>query len=143
MTITDVAIGVIERDGRVLICRRRKDARFGGFWEFPGGKCEPGETPSDCLRRELSEEVGLVVDPTHAFTMIEHHYAKGPVRLHPFLCRVLSGAAAPLAADELRWVEPDALATHEFPPANDPLLIEVVQHLRTIGRVDPAPQARA
>src|SRR5687767_8821183 len=119
MTITDVAVGIVKRDGRVLICRRRKDARFGGFWEFPGGKCEPGETPPDCLRRELFEEVGLVVEPTHAFAVIEHYYPKGPVRLHPFLCRVVSGAAVPLTADELRWVEPEALAAYEFPPAND------------------------
>ena len=143
MTFTDVAIGIVEREGRVLICRRRKDARFGGFWEFPGGKCEASETPSDCLRRELSEEVGLVVEPTHAFTVIEHQYPKGPVRLHPFLCRVVSGAAAPLAADELRWVAPDALSAHRFPPANDPLLAEIVQYLRTTGGVGAEPQARA
>jgi mutator protein MutT len=130
MTLTDVAIGIVERHGRLLICRRPTDARFGGLWEFPGGKCEPGEAPSACLRRELSEEVGLVVEPVHRFTVIEHHYPKGPVRLHPFLCRIISGTAEALAADQLRWVEPDALFDYQFPPANDPLLAEIVQHLR-------------
>jgi 8-oxo-dGTP diphosphatase len=143
MTTADVAIGIVEREGKVLICLRRKDARFGGFWEFPGGKCEPGEMPSNCLRRELSEEVGLVIEPTHAFTMVEHHYPNGPVRLHPFLCRIISGAAAPLAADGLRWVDPDALAAYDFPPANDPLLVEIVQYLRTIGGVGARPEACA
>jgi 8-oxo-dGTP diphosphatase len=143
MTIADVAIGIVERDGKVLICRRKKDARFGGFWEFPGGKCEPDETPSDCLRRELLEEVGLMVEPIHAFTVIEHDYPKAAIRLHPFLCRVGSGVAAPLVADELRWVELDALSAHQFPPANDPLLAEIVQYLRSLGGVGTRQESRA
>ena len=130
MTFTDVAIGIVERGGHVLICRRKQDTRFGGYWEFPGGKCEPAEAPEACLRRELSEEVGLLVEPVHAFPIIEHAYSKGPVRLHPFLCRVISGSPQPLSADELRWVAPHSLFEFEFPPANDPLLAAIVQHLR-------------
>jgi mutator protein MutT len=130
MTFTDVAIGIVEVGGRVLICRRKKETRFGGYWEFPGGKCESLEEPPECLRRELSEELGLVVEPLHAFPVIEHAYTKGPVRLHPFLCRVISGSPTALASDELRWVEPDRLFEYQFPPANDPLLARIIEQLR-------------
>ena len=57
-----VTAAVIEREGRVLVARRRGGDRFAGLWEFPGGKIEPGEAPRDCLRREILEELGLDVE---------------------------------------------------------------------------------
>lgn len=118
----DVAIGIVLRDNRVLICRRRKDGHLAGYWEFPGGKCEPGESPADTLHRELREEVGIDVEPTHAFDPLEHHYPEVRVRLHAFVCRHTAGEAKPHAADELLWVTPAELATYRFPEANKPLL---------------------
>ncbi|MGE5607839.1 MAG: 8-oxo-dGTP diphosphatase MutT [Bacillota bacterium] len=122
MTTLRVAIGVVQVNGRILICRRPITTRLGGYWEFPGGKCEPDESPVDCLRRELQEEVGLIVEPTQALAVIDYHYPNGPIRLYPFLCRVLSGKATALAADELRWVTAKELFDYRFPPANDQLL---------------------
>ena len=52
----DVAIGVVKRDGRILICQRKSEDTFGGLWEFPGGKREPGEELEACLAREMMEE---------------------------------------------------------------------------------------
>ena len=54
-----VAAAVIEKDGKILIAQRKKGWRFAGKWEFPGGKIEPNETPEECLRRELREELGI------------------------------------------------------------------------------------
>jgi len=57
--MTTVAAALIQRQGRILICRRRADQDHAGKWEFPGGKLETGETPAACLRRELAEELGI------------------------------------------------------------------------------------
>lgn len=122
MTALRVAIGIVQDKGRILICRRPTNTPLGGYWEFPGGKCEPDESPADCLRRELMEEVGLSIQPTQALPMIEHRYSDGPIHIYPFLCQILAGQAVPLAADELRWVTPKELHCYRFPPANDPLL---------------------
>jgi mutator protein MutT len=60
--MTRVAVGVIQRNGKVLICQRKKNSRYGLKWEFPGGKLEPGESILDCLRRELREELSIEVE---------------------------------------------------------------------------------
>jgi 8-oxo-dGTP diphosphatase len=54
-----VAVGIVVRDNRVLICQRRKNSRYGLKWEFPGGKVKPRETPQECLVRELREELNI------------------------------------------------------------------------------------
>src|SRR5687767_14846178 len=67
MKQVDVVIGIVVRAGQVLICQRLPDAPLGGYWEFPGGKREPGETDHQCLARELLEETGVTATPTLAF----------------------------------------------------------------------------
>ena len=117
-----VAIGVIERAEKILICRRSKRGAFAGYWEFPGGKCEPGELPVDCLHRELAEELGVSVQVLHAFPIIEHEYPAVRVRLHPFFCKHERGEPQPLACDEMLWVEASALRGYRFPEANAGLI---------------------
>ena len=131
--VKDVAIGLVMRGGKLLICRRRKDADLAGYWEFPGGKCEPGETPEQCCIRELKEEVGIAVATAHRFTTIEFTYPHAVVRLHPYLCRYESGEPAPLASDELRWVSPEELRQYALPKANDSLLLELSEYLDPTG----------
>ena len=131
--VKDVAIGLVMRDGKLLISRRRKDADLAGSWEFPGGKCEPGENPEQCCIRELKEEVGIGVTTTHRFSTIQFTYPHATVRLHPFLCRYESGDPAPLASDELRWVPPEELRQHALPKANDSLLVELFEYLDRTG----------
>lgn len=125
----DVAIGIVTRDGRVLICQRHAHNSFGGCWEFPGGKREPGETVEQCLARELREELGLNITSAQALKPIEHDYPTARVRLHPYLCTAPGGDPRPLASQQLKWIEPIALRTHTFPPANDPLIEEVIRRL--------------
>jgi 8-oxo-dGTP diphosphatase len=127
----DVAIGIVLKEGRVLICRRRKDGgHLAGYWEFPGGKCEPSESPVDTLHRELLEEVGIAVELTHRFPAMEHQYPEVCVRLHAFVCRHTTGDAQPLAADELLWVAPAELPAYRFPEANGPLLEQLAAQLQ-------------
>src|SRR5579885_2795901 len=88
-----VAVGLLARDGRYLIARRRREAHLGGLWEFPGGKREPGESPEDCLRRELREELGIEITEPVRFRVVSHRYPDKAVELHCFLCSVLAGQA--------------------------------------------------
>ena len=125
----DVAVAVIVRGKKVLVCRRPPTGSFPGFWEFPGGKREPSETVAECLKREVREELALDVEPVHALSTIDHHYPQGRIRLHPYVC--VDDGAEPklLAAQDAAWVDPADLPNYQFPPANEPLIAEVVAHL--------------
>ena len=126
---TDVAVAVIVRDGRVLICRRPSTGTFANFWEFPGGKRHPSETVTECLRREVHEELVLDVDPVHALSTIDHNYPHRSIRLHPYVCFHHGREPQLLAAQAAAWVDPADLPNYQFPPANEPLIAEVIAYL--------------
>ena len=129
MDRVDVDIAIIARDGQVLICRRRDDVPLAGFWEFPGGKRERGETAHACLVREVHEEVGIQVRPLRALPVIEHDYPNARVRLHPQLCQHLGGVPRPLGCQQVVWIAPASLRAYRFPPANARLIEQVIQEL--------------
>ena len=126
---TDVAIAIIVRDGGVLICRRRPAGSFAGYWEFPGGKREAGETVTQCLVREVREELAMDVEPVHGLPTIDHDYPRGRIRLHPYVCAHRGGEPQLLASQAAKWVVPHDLRRHTFPPANDGLIECVIAHL--------------
>jgi len=135
----EVAIGIVVREGKILICQRPADGPLAGYWEFPGGKNEQSETLEQTLVRELKEELAIEVDELEALAEIEFEYPSTRVRLHPFLCRHKSGTAIPLASQQLRWVRPRELRKYRFPPANDALIEELIERLErpaSAGRVD-------
>jgi 8-oxo-dGTP diphosphatase len=117
-----VAAAVIERDGRFLLTRRQEGVHLEGCWEFPGGKCEPGETPAVCLAREIREELGVESTVGTELLTTTHAYADRRVELHFFRCDV-GGAAAPQLGQEMRWVARDELAALELPPADAELIL--------------------
>ena len=131
----DVVIGVVVRtDGHVLICQRRPEGHLGGYWEFPGGKRELGESLEQCLVRELEEELAIRVQPVCALDIIEHEYPAVRVRLHPYLCGT-DGVPHPIGCQRLEWIAPTSLLDYRFPPANDVLIAQLVRRLshRTPG----------
>lgn len=127
----DVAIGILveHREGQpwVLIAKRKPDAVLGGYWELPGGKIEPGETPAQCLVREYEEELGIVVRVEEALDIIAFAYDHADVRLHPFYCSPMPDSPAPrnLHVAEHRWVPAAELSQFQFPPANVRLIEQV------------------
>lgn len=123
-----VAAGLILREGRYLIAQRKVGVHLGGLWEFPGGKCEPGESLEDCLRRELWEELGIEISTPVPFHVIRHEYPEKTVELHFFRCSIQDGQAQALNCEDLCWVTPEELAKFEFPPADQPL-IQALQEL--------------
>jgi mutator protein MutT len=119
MTIV-VTAAIVEDHGRYFVTRRQKGVHLEGLWEFPGGKCEPGETLGDCLRRELKEELGEAVIGEEIWT-VTHDYADRSVELHFLSCTLLN-APVPLLGQEMRWVARDELKLLKFPPADDELI---------------------
>lgn len=122
----DVVIAIITRGGKVLICQRSERGSFPGYWEFPGGKREPGETIADCLQREIFEELAIQITPTRALRTVDHDYPRGRIRLHPFVCAHRAGEPQRLASQDAVWVDPQNLPRYQFPPANDQLIQEAI-----------------
>ena len=114
----EIGVGVIERDGRVLIQLRPPEGLLGGLWEFPGGKRQEGETLEDTVRREVAEELGLEVAVGARIARVPHTYSHFRITLFAFRCTWVAGQEVPTAATEVRWVRPDELRRFAFPRAN-------------------------
>jgi mutator protein MutT len=128
MNRVDAAIAVVFRASKVLVCQRKDGDHFGGYWEFPGGKCEAGETLQQCLERELLEELGITASPVARLAAIEHDYPHVQVRLHPFVCAHVSGEVQHLECQASRWIDPPDLRHYRFPPANEQLIEEAIAY---------------
>lgn len=126
MPVIEVAAGLIHHDGRYLIARRKPGVHLAGFWEFPGGKREAGESLTECLQRELFEELGVRVDLPIPYRIVRHDYPEKIVELHFFRCAIEEGEAAPVDCEEIRWVLPEELTRFKFPPA-DWAIIDALQ----------------
>lgn len=121
--IVDVAAGVIVRaDGRFLLGRRAPETFYPGYWEFPGGKVEPGESVAGALCRELEEELGLRVERVHPWIVRTHEYEHARVRLHFFEVTHWQGEAHSHVHDALAWVSSAHDAPAPMLPANGPVL---------------------
>jgi len=116
-----VLAAVIERDGRFLMTRRIEGTHLAGTWEFPGGKCEPGETHETCLSRELLEELGTRIAIGDEILAVEHAYPERTVRLH-FRRATLLDDPVPQMGQQMRWVSRADLRTLDLPPADQGLV---------------------
>lgn len=126
--IIRVAAALIFREGRLLIAQRRAGDHLGGYWEFPGGKLEPGESFESCVVREVREELGAQVEIVTAFEQIEHAYPGKRVLIRFFTCRWLAGEPRPLGAQAVRWIDRLELSTFQFPAADALILEKLRQH---------------
>ena len=119
----DVVAAVVRRDdGRLLISQRNADDMLGGYWEFPGGKVDPGEDLKTAVRRELLEELGIETEIGAEIHRIVHPYPDRDVRLVFFDARIVSGEPQKLEVADFRWVTLDEIMDYQFPEADLPLL---------------------
>ncbi len=112
--ITDVAVGVLISEAGILLGQRPTGKTYEGYWEFPGGKLESGESVEVALARELHEELGITVQNCQRWKVLEHHYAHAHVRL--FFCKVTAWQGEPTGR------EGQALAWQKLPVTVTPLL---------------------
>ena len=118
------ACALVDADGRVLLAQRPEGKHLAGLWEFPGGKVEPGETPEQCIIRELHEEIGIETDiPCLApLTFASHSYDDFHLLMPLFICRRFRGIAQPREGQALKWVRPKQMRDYPMPPADAPLI---------------------
>jgi 8-oxo-dGTP diphosphatase len=121
MTTIVVTAAVIERDDRLLVTRRPEGTHLEGYWEFPGGKCDPGETHEACLARELREELGASATVGAEILCVKHAYPDRTVDLHFFQCR-LTSEPIPQMGQEMQWVAREQLGSLTLPPADAELV---------------------
>ena len=116
-----VTAAVIERDGRLLVTRRLKGTHLEDHWEFPGGKCDPGETLKECLARELREELAVDAIIGGEILSTSHSYPERRVELH-FFGATLLGEPQPQLGQDMQWIRRDDLRSLKLPPADDELV---------------------
>ena len=116
-----VVAAVIERDDAFLLTLRAAGTHLAGHWEFPGGKVHHRETHPEALRRELSEELGIVATVGAIVHTVTHAYPEKTVELHFYRCE-FAGEPKPMMGQEMRWVPLAELALLPFPEADRALL---------------------
>lgn len=124
MKTIHVAAAVIRKDGRIFATRRGYGP-WKGWWEFPGGKIETGETPREALVREIREELDTGIEVEEKVTDIEYDYPEFHLSMECFFCRIVSGEPVLKEHDSARWVLPGEMPALRWLPA-DKAVIELL-----------------
>lgn len=123
-----VAAAIIRKDGRIFATRRGY-GEFKGFWEFPGGKVEPGETPEEALVREIREELDTEISVGERAARVEYDYPKFHLSLECFFAEVVSGGLVLKEHEEARWLSREELDGVEWLPAD----LELIERLKGLS----------
>lgn len=121
-----VVAAIVKQGGKVLLARR-KEGSLTGYWEFPGGKIEPGESPQKALRREIREELSVDSEIGAFYGESEHLSSTGRIRLEFYRCALAAEPVAGEAHTEIAWVEVGALSTYQVAPADIPIVRRLVE----------------
>lgn len=124
--IQKVAAGVIHKDGKILIARRKSGKCVGANWEFPGGKLEEGETLEECLIRELKEELDIEVEIINYIDSNIFFCGDKKIELVAYNVKYLSGKLKLVDHEEAKWVLPDELLEYKFTLPDIPIAEKVL-----------------
>ena len=117
-----VTAAIIKDKNRLLIAKRHSKDPLGGKWEFPGGKIEPGETPQDCLVREIKEELGVEVKIGPFYDDSVYNSQDHGIHLLFYWAEIIKGEVIRVVHDDLKWITIDELASFDFAPADIPVV---------------------
>lgn len=138
-TIAVVAAVLKDEQGRVLINQRPAGKPWAGYWEFPGGKIEIGESPRAALERELREELGITVHAAQSWLQLRHDYPERRVQLDVWRVHRFSGIAQAHEGQALAWLRPDELGSLELLPADAPIVKALRLPLQMLVTPTPGP----
>ena len=130
METLQIGCAIIENNGKFLIAQRAPGMSYAGYWEFPGGKLESGETVEECLIREIHEELGMIIRPTNFFGRKDFEYPQKTVSLFFYFCRWVGGQPSKKDCFDFAWVTPCEMKNYRFLPAD----IEVIDLLNRTFR---------
>lgn len=123
ITTTIVAAAIIAReDGTILIAQRPSSSKLHGFWEFPGGKVEPGEDPRAAVVRECQEELGCEVEVGRIYDTINHFVGGSCILLLFYLARIVEGEPRSMEQNAIQWVTPEGMRLYELLEPDRPLV---------------------
>jgi A/G-specific adenine glycosylase len=128
-----IAVGIIWKEDKILIGRRRQDQMLGGLWAFPGGKQRPGESLMETVRRQVAAETGLQVRVDYPYCTVQHGYTHFKITLTAFRCAWIQGEAQPLTTDALHWVCLPELDAYPLPRVNLKVIEAVCDYERMQG----------
>ena len=119
-----VSIALINNENEILLSKRPKKKHLSGFWEFPGGKVEEGETPEKALIREVKEELNIDINNKciAPLSFSEFDYNNFQLLLLLYICRRWDGVPMSMENNKLQWVKPNMLRDYKMPPADDALI---------------------
>jgi len=137
----DVTAAIIVNDGKVFAARRKPGIHLAGFWEFPGGKLEEGETPEQCLARELQEEFTITTRVGAFVGESVFDYGTKVVRLMAYQVKHISGDFKLIDHDEMRWLAFDELDNVEWAPADIPLVEQYKKVISSSGTYSVLPNS--
>lgn len=131
-----VTAAILSKNNKILIARRKPDIKHAGKWEFPGGKVKPGESPEQCLIREIKEEFAIDICINEFFCESIYQYDHGRIQLLAFHVTWERGEMSPKDHDRLEWVPPDLLTAFDLLPADVPIAKKLNQkHIITKKRI--------
>lgn len=128
MDTIKVVCGIIYKDEKVLLCRRSLHKMLGGYWEFPGGKVEEGESHQESLLRELNEELGMQVKVGAHFKTVIHPYDNNTIELISYVCQFQRADFMLVDHDAVEWVNVQDLIKKHLAPADIPIAVELVKN---------------
>lgn len=117
METIQVAAAVIQKEGRIFATQRGY-GKWKGWWEFPGGKIEPGEAPEEALKREIKEELNTIVQVEGLAEVIQYDYPDFHLTMYCYFCQVVSGKLELLEHESARWLAKGELDTVNWLPAD-------------------------
>ena len=124
-------VAAIIRRGNTIFASQRGYGEWKDWWEFPGGKTEPGESPEEALVREIREELDTEIRVDKYLTTIKWDYPKFHLTMHCYICSLLSGALHLNEHEAARWLSSDELRTVRWLPADEGLLPLIERELLT------------
>lgn len=127
MQTKKVVAAVIIKDGQ-LFATQRGYGNYKDWWEFPGGKIEPGETPQEALRREIREELATIVSVGELLYTVEYDYPEFHLSMQCYLCTIVSGELTLLEHEASRWLSKDELLNVRWLPAD----VAIVEKIGTL-----------